>query len=318
MASSTRDHVMVAITTYQRPAMLGSLLDVVADHILGLPVSPDSSILVVDNDPEESARAIADGRMGVRYVTEKAPGIAAARQRALDEAPEDSVVVYLDDDVVPTATWLQPLLAVWRESKAAVVAGYVRYTFPAGTDPWVARGGFIRREVRPTGTRLDAAAAGNLLVDVSAIRRMGVRFDPTLGLSGGEDTLFTSQVARAGGAIVWCQESVVDDVIPATRATRAFCLARARAHGSTEVLVRLRLASSPLARALVRVRCVPGGLLRIAWGYSRHVRGRLTADVVRDADGIRIATRGWGMARGAMGITAAEYRRPKPARSSES
>ncbi|WP_416348851.1 glycosyltransferase family 2 protein [Microbacterium sp. STN6] len=314
MASTTAEYLVVAITTYRRPELLGPLLDLVADNIRN-ETSLATSILVVDNDPDESARRVAEARRGVHYVTERVPGIAAARQRALDEAPKNSVLIYLDDDVVPTSTWIRPLLEVWQDSGAAIVAGFVRYTFPQGTDPWIVHGGFIRRESRPTGSRLSAAAAGNILVDVAAVRRFGVRFDASLGLSGGEDTLFTSQVTRAGGAIVWCQESIVDDAIPEARATRSFCVARAQAHGSAEVLVQLRLASSPLRRAAARARCGLGGVARVIWGYTRHLIGRLSANVYKDADGIRVAARGWGMARGAMGLTTAEYGRHPSARS---
>lgn len=312
MPSSTRERVSIAITTYKRPKLLDPLLDIVAERIRGASKLIDASILVIDNDPAESARPIAERHAEARYVAEHTPGIAAARQRALDETPEGTLLVYLDDDVTPDPEWLEPLVTLWLESAAAIVAGYVRYSFPEGSDPWVVEGGFIRRENLPTGTRLGVAAAGNILVDVSAIRRLGVDFDTTLGLSGGEDTLFTSQVTRAGGSIVWCQESVVDGPIPVERATRAFCIARAQAHGSVAVLVALRLSASKVGRAAIRARSVLGGLLRIAGGFAKHLAGRLSSNVQRDADGFRIASRGWGMARAAIGITTAEYRRATP------
>jgi len=290
--------------------LLGALLDVVARRIDDASERIDASILVVDNDPAESARPVTAAHAGVRYVAEHNAGIAAARQRALDETPEGQLLLFLDDDVIPSGQWLDPIVAVQTQFSATVVAGYVRYTFPEGTDPWIVKGGFLRRVVRPTGTLLPAAAAGNMLVDVSAVRRLGVTFDHTLGLSGGEDTLFTRQLVRAGGSIVWCQESVVDDLVPVERTTHAFCRARARAHGSTTLLVALRMAPpSELARFAVRLQCLIGGLLRVGLGFANHLTGRLRSDVARDANGIRIAERGWGMACAALGLTLAEYRR---------
>lgn len=316
MGGTTRKRALIAITTYKRPELLAPLLDIVAERIQGASELIDASVLIIDNDPAESARSVADMHPEVRYVAEHTPGIAAARQRALNEAPDDTLLVYLDDDVIPDTKWLEPLVTMWVDSGAAIIAGYVRYSFPEGTDPWVARGGFLQRKTLPTGTRLSTAAAGNILVDVSAIRRLKIGFDLTLKLSGGEDTLFTTQVSRAGGSIVWCQESVADGPIPPERATRAFCINRAQAHGSVTVLVALRLSTSATRRAAVRAKFVLGGLLRMAGGFTKHLVGRLSSNVQRDAHGIRIASRGRGMVRAAIGITTAEYRRatstPRP------
>lgn len=313
MASSRRVRVTIGITTYRRPALLATLLDLVAQHIRDSSERIDASILVVDNDPAESARAVILEHPGARYVAEHTPGIAAARQRTLDEVPDGELLLFLDDDVIPSGQWLDPLVVAQKRFSATVVAGYVRYIFPDGTDPWVVKGGFMRREVLPTGTPLPVAAAGNMLVDVAAVRHLGVSFDRTLGLFGGEDTLFTRQLVRAGGSIVSCQESVVDGPVPVERTTRAFCRARARAHGSVPLLVALRMAPArPSARLAVRLRCLVGGLLRVALGYAKHLTGRLRSEVGRDADGVRIVERGWGMACASLGITSAEYRRSGP------
>lgn len=310
MSGNEPVRVMIGITTYRRPALLDSLLDLVECRITDVSGRIDASILVVDNDPEESARAVVTARAGARYVAEHMPGIAAARQRVLDETPDGELLLFLDDDVIPSDGWLDPLIDVQKQYSATVVAGYVRYTFPQGTDPWVMKGGFMRRQTHATGTRLPAAAAGNILVDVDAVRRLGVSFDRSLGLSGGEDTLFTRQLVRAGGSIVWCQESEVDGPVVVERTTRAFCRARARSHGSTTLLVALRMApQSPTARFAVRLRCLVGGVLRVASGYAKHLTGRMRADVARDAEGIRIADRGWGMARASLGLVSEEYRR---------
>jgi GT2 family glycosyltransferase len=306
--------VTVGITTFRRPQLLGALLDVVGQRIREASEWIEASVLIVDNDPAESARPVAIVNSGVRYVPEHRPGIAAARQRALDETPDGELLLFLDDDVIPSEQWLEPLIATQAKSSAAVVAGHVRYIYPDGTDPWVVKGGFMRRASQPTGTQLVAAAGGNLLVDVTVVRRLGVRFDPSLGLSGGEDTLFTRQLARAGASIVSCQESVVDGHVPVERTTRGFSRARARGHGSASLLVALRLAGpSPVARFVVRLRCLIGGLLRVALGYAKHLTGRLRSDFGGDANGIRIADRGWGMACASLGLTLAEYRRTEAA-----
>ncbi|WP_425454326.1 glycosyltransferase family 2 protein [Luteococcus japonicus] len=63
--------------------------------------------------PEESWRA-PTWPSGVRYVNETAPGLAAVRNRALDEAGNANLLAFIDDDETPAAGWLQHLVRTWR------------------------------------------------------------------------------------------------------------------------------------------------------------------------------------------------------------
>ena len=78
---------VIAVLTFRRPDDLVGVLHDLVEHTAAS--EADASILVVDNDEAPSAR---DDRRpahpGVRYVHEPRPGIAAARNRALDEARE--------------------------------------------------------------------------------------------------------------------------------------------------------------------------------------------------------------------------------------
>src|SRR5699024_8361651 len=127
---------------------------------------------------------------GVGYVPVARPGIAAVRQAALDHVRDGHLLVMIDDDLLPEPGWLDGLVSVWRNTGATAVMGYVRYVWPAGTDPWIKAGGFMRRTLFPTGTRLTALATGNVLIDPAAVRRLGIGFNLSLGLSGGEDSHF--------------------------------------------------------------------------------------------------------------------------------
>ena len=309
MSKSILNPIVVAITTYKRPELLDRLLDAVMVQSIQNPAWSAISILVVDNDPEGTAKSAAVSRAGVRYVMESAPGIAAARQRALDEVDNDTLLVCLDDDVLPTGDWLAPLIQAWRSSAATIVTGFVQYVYPDDTEAWVVEGGFMTRNIIPTGTHLGEAAAGNMLVDVGQVRSLGVEFDQTLGLSGGEDSLFSRQVVRAGGSIVACQESVVLGHIPIERTTRTFCRNRARSHGSVSVLVGLRLSPSQTGRFLVRFRGMIGGAMRLVWGFLLSARGIFASAPGAAGNGVRIAARGRGMMAAALGSLSNEYQR---------
>jgi succinoglycan biosynthesis protein ExoM len=273
---------------------------------------PGVSILVVDNDPEQSAMPLREelaGSCDLRIVHEPTPGIVAARNRALDECTDADVLVFIDDDELPQDGWLRSMLATWERTGAAAVAGPVVSTFEEQPDPFVVGGAFFVRRRLPTGTELDVAATGNLLLDICQVRRAGVRFDSRFALSGGSDSLFTRELHRRGGRMVWCDEAVVTDVVPASRANRSWVLRRAVRTGNTISRVELALAEGPVARLWCRVVLVGRGLARLVGGSARAVLGFATGSVVHRAGGARSAWRGVGMIGGSLGYTREEYRR---------
>src|SRR3954469_16278179 len=78
VAMSGAKSVVVAVLTYRRTDRLAGLLPQLVQQAAAV----GAAVLVVDNDPEASARPVAAGSP-VRYVHEPRPGIAAARNRAL-------------------------------------------------------------------------------------------------------------------------------------------------------------------------------------------------------------------------------------------
>lgn len=304
--------IAVAIPTYRRPKRLRELLAQLPARFAELDGTPAPEVFVIDNDPERSAETVATAPpAGVRvtYAPEPTPGIAAARQHALDVTAGFDLLAFIDDDEVPHPQWLNALVDTWRRTGAAAVAGHVHTAFPAGTDPWVLASGLFARPQRSDGERLPAAGAGNLLLDLSQIRAAGLAFDTSLGLSGGEDTLFTREIVASGGLVVACPASVAEDALEEGRATRRFALARARHHGQTQSVIESRLASGPRARALSRARNVVKGVGWAARGTLRRLRGAVFRSLAHRARGAREVQRGIGLVQGAVGAASAEYAR---------
>jgi len=245
----------------------------------------------------------------VQYVHEPVPGITAGRNRALDEASGDDLLAFIDDDETPRPSWLTALVDTWLPTRPAAVVGRVFFNLPIDADPWVISGGFFARARRPTGAETRVAAAGNLLLDLRQVRTLKVRFDPRLGLSGGEDTLFSRLLVRRGGRIVWCDESVADDFVPVERATRAWVQQRAWRVGNCTALADLYLAENVPRRCVSRVRYTLRGLTRIAGGTVRFGLGRLVRSQRHEARGVRTVRRGQGMLSGARGVRFDEYAR---------
>lgn len=303
---SAYPRVVIAIPTYRRPhdlARLLSTLPPVIERARGLCARVD--VLVIDNDGG-AAEIVDAASMPVRYTREERRGLAAVRNRALDEAADADVLVFIDDDETPAEeSWLERLLAVQQSSGAGVVAGPVRTVVPGGLDPWIVAGGFYARVHRQGLRTLDpigSAASNNLLLRLADVRRVGARFDERFGRSGGEDSLFTAQLRAAGVSMLWCADAAVLDHLPVDRRTREYALARSRGMEAAGTRVAAVLAGPSRARrAYVRARAAAIGSARIVVGSARRVIGRLTGSIRSDARGARDVARGLGAWDGAAG-----------------
>jgi succinoglycan biosynthesis protein ExoM len=311
-----RPTVTIAVPTFKRVDRLELMIPrLVAerDDLLST-VGLTARILIIDNDQQQSARAVVEaiGGADVCYLSEPKPGVVAVRNRALAEASADAAVIFIDDDELPVAGWLTALVGTWLDRSADAVAGPVVAELPDGTDSWIKAGGFFDRAYRyglVTGDRIQEVGAGNLLLDLSRVRSLGLSFDEGFGLTGGEDSLFTRSLTRAGATIVWCAEAAASDPIPPHRATRTWVCQRAISSGNTASRVGLALEPSLPRRLSLRVRLSVAGALRMAGGSVGWSVGTLRGSERRAARSTRTLMRGIGMILGAVGLTYLQYAR---------
>jgi len=249
------------------------------------------------------------GHPRVLYVHEPTPGIAAARNRALDHCGDQGLLIFIDDDERPDDRWLDSLLTTYQRTAAAAVVGAVVSEYDIEPDDWLKAGRFFDRRRLPTGTRVDVAATNNLLLDLTQVNAIGLRFDERFGQSGGSDTLFTRQLAASGAALVWCDEAVVIDRVPAARLTRRWVLQRAFRSGNSWTRTSLALAGGRVGRWGVRLSSVGIGGLRLAGGSAKFLAGMLSGSLGLRVRGLRTVARGGGMVAGATGYVFSEYKR---------
>ncbi|HEX8495700.1 MAG TPA: glycosyltransferase [Actinomycetales bacterium] len=307
VGTATTTSVVVAVLTYRRPQDLAELLPLLDEQVRSL--AAPARVVVVDNDPLAGARGQVEGGPAT-YVHEPRPGISAARNRALAEAAGDDVLVFIDDDERPRAGWLASLLTTRAATGAVAVVGPVVSQFDAEPTPWVAAGRFFDRRRLPTGSVLEVAATNNLLLDLRWLRAHGLVFDERFGISGGSDTLFTRQLVALGGRMVWCDEAVVVDRVPASRTTARWVLQRAFRSGNGWARTSLTLSAGPVQRLRTQAVLVARGGVRAVGGTARALLGVVSRDPVHQAKGVRTALRGAGMVSGAFGHVYSEYRRP--------
>lgn len=299
----------VAIITYQRPELLDHALRGVLEQLRDLTLT--SCVIVVDNDPDQSARAVADeiGSPVVRYVAEPRPGIPAARNAAVEAAHDCELLAFIDDDETPEPGWLRTLLDVRDRWGCDGVAGPTHRLLDGSEDEWIRASGFFDPISRPDGTELRGAPSGNLLLDLSTVRRLGLRFDDRFATTGGEDTLFTRQLTAGGGVIRWAEHAVTSEPVPPERATREWVLARDARIGNAWSRTHLVLADGRRKTTTTAAWLFALAAKLAVTGTYRTATGLLLDDLSRRARGARDLARARGLVMGVLGRRIEEYRR---------
>ncbi|HZG81243.1 MAG TPA: glycosyltransferase family A protein [Brevibacillus sp.] len=300
--------VAIGVLTYKRPDGLKRLLAGLELLTFDKVSTPEVHVLVIDNDPEASAQDYCIQRQGsyrwrLRYSHEPRRGISHARNRALDLSAEGyDGIAFIDDDEEPAPDWLDQLLFVQQEYGADVVTGPVLPRMEEPAPAWSKKGRFYERSRHPTGFRMELARTGNVLIRTSLLEDPANRFDPRYGLSGGEDTHFFLRVRQQGHEIIWADEAVVYEWVPASRIKPGWLLQRAYRSGNTYALCErdIRL---PVHRLLLRA---VKGVMRIGWGMLLLLPSVLLGPVrlIRSLQQICI---GAGMVMGLAGSRYEEY-----------
>ena len=213
-------------------------------------------------------------------------------------------------------------MSTWRAQGCAAVTGPTPPTFEVDPSPWVTASGAFDSWEAADGAQVRSADTGNLLLDLAVVERLGLRFDPRYGLTGGEDSLFTRQLTRAGGVIRFAAGAVVTKRVPAARARRTWVLERSLRSGSSWARVRIDTAGSAgdgASAALPRLRLRLGyglkGLAKAGVDGARAGVARLRGDVPAQARYEVSSRGGLGMVVGALGGHVREYGRPRRRRS---
>ena len=342
-------HLTIAMPTYRRNDYLAQVIPELlaqADDVSDARTTV--SVLIVDNDPQAGARAVVEAARAALageqsqaaepsgaadpaaaaatsrlvYVHEPEPGIVAGRNRALSHAHGSDALVFIDDDEIPSPGWLKALVSAWRAQGCAAVTGPTPPAFEVDPSAWVTASGAFDSWEAADGAQVRSADTGNLLLDLAVVEGLGLRFDPRYGLTGGEDSLFTRQLTRAGGVIRFAAGAVVTKRVPAARARRAWVLERSLRSGSSWARVRIDTvgpadggAPGRLARLRLRLGYGVKGLAKAGIDGARAGVARIRGDVPAQARYEVSSRGGLGMVVGALGGHVREYGRPRRRRS---
>ncbi len=292
------DCVVISIATFRRPNLLSSLLSECLRQ--AAEVAASVRIIVVDNDPENSARETVKGFAQVEYLTEPTPGIAAARNRGLDALKSsDGAVIFIDDDELPGARWLDSLLGYANATGADIVTGPVEPLIDESVPRWILEGGFWRREDRETGSVPGSVATNNTLLRLSSWRPGAVRFSQELSMKGGSDTeFFRSLRAGSGLVVLWCADAIVREHILPERANARWLFRRAVRIGNIN------------ARYQGRASALLGGVARVVVG-APYIAMDYAARRQPMARSWNMLAHGVGMIGNVLSMDVVEYRRSR-------
>ncbi len=227
--------VTVCIATCRRPTGLERLLS----SLLNQRDAPSFDVLVVDNDPACSARAVIarySGRLAIAYDCEPKRGVASVRNRCvtLSRAP---LLAFIDDDEWAEPYWLAALCEKMRDATVAAAVGVRTFVF-AEDVPMHRRSCVLFEVARFADGELLAwrdTSIANACIRRSALPHPKSPFDSALNLVGGEDShLFAAIIAR-GGRVVGARDAVTREYRSARRAAALGLLGRAFRHGGTGV-----------------------------------------------------------------------------------
>lgn len=299
--------IAIAIASAGRPSLAVTLASLFAlEPLPGHAVR----VIVADDSPDAAAAALvatlAPHPLPVTVLPVGAQNIAHARNALIraalaEPAPSgphaDGLLAFVDDDEWVATDWLVRLHAGLSTFAADAVFGPVWPVYPPGTPAWFAAADPLHTDWGHHGRVVRTGRCGNTLLRLSIVRAHGLRFDPALGRSGGEDTEFFRAYGRAGGRMVVVDDARVWETAPPERLTVAYVLRRALRTGQSYARFVLRDRPGRFARVLFYADALAKAAVGLGAGLILRPFSRSAA--------LRLARKGWlnlGKAREALGL----------------
>jgi glycosyltransferase involved in cell wall biosynthesis len=251
--------ISVVVPTFDRP---DGLLAAVRSLFQQTYAAEGFRLIIVDNTPTATAsdalaQLIKECPESIDLIAlhEPAPGVANARNAAMQEVDTD-LVAFLDDDQAAPQNWLHSILENYRAFPAAVTFGPVQTVLPEGQRRHQAyfEHFFAREPGLTSGYTSESFGCGNTLIDFAQIPGGAPWFDAKMNESGGEDDILFGRVRKAKARFAWAAEAPVwEHPLPA-RVSLRYTLLRAFSYGQAPItLERLRDRNRPdiIARWMV-------------------------------------------------------------------
>ena len=230
----SRVHVDIGICTFQRPELAETLRSLFA---LSVPADVFVRLIIADNDAKPSAFDLVESLRRTSpfelvYVHCPKSNISIARNACL-AASDGDYLAFIDDDETAGQDWLAALLETAGATAADAVLGPVRAIYGNDAPDWMRKGDFHSTRPVWVAGEIRTGYTCNVLLDMRSPRIRDRRFALALGQSGGEDTHFFAQLTEAGGRIAYSAEALLQEPVPAKRASLGWLAKRRFRSGQT-------------------------------------------------------------------------------------
>jgi succinoglycan biosynthesis protein ExoM len=242
MANPRKPTIAVAICTYNRNEALTTLLEALLRSAAVLGQHGAVGVVVVDDSVDGKARSVVErfkGRfeLGIEYRFSGRQNISVARNLAIETGSDRADwVAMIDDDCEPVLEWLQALLQTQQRTGADAVTGTMVRRVPLGSPKWLTDEPFLELGLARSseGAELSAASTFNSMISSRWLKdHPEIRFQPALGVIGGEDMVFYRSARSVGLRIYYSERGFVYENEPPSRATLAYQLRLFFWHGNS-------------------------------------------------------------------------------------
>lgn len=201
-------------------------------------------MLIVDNDPAASARDWVEGitHPALHYRHEPRPGVVNARNHAVSVS-RGRYLAFIDDDEIACYGWIDALLRhVEKDVTASFGVVVPRYLGPVdrGLEPLL-DDLYTRDLRRPVDADISSkwinVGTGNSLFNKQVCFTSPEPFHADLNGTGGEDVWLARSLVERGVKLYWNSLAVVEEQVPADRATPAYVRSRKYRHGQQRIVM---------------------------------------------------------------------------------
>jgi len=284
IGTSTRPKVVVAVCTYNRNQALTTLLEALQTSVTHLGERAAVGVVIVDDSNDARARPIAEQyknhfELGVVFCVSGRQNISLARNLAIETAMQMSDwTVTIDDDCEPVREWLEALLDVQRMTGADAISGPMLRRVPSDSPRWLTEEPFLELglERAAEGAEVISGSTFNSMIRSEWLRQHPhVRFEPALGVVGGEDMVFFRAARAAGLRIHYSQRACVYENEPPSRANLPYQLRVFFWHGNSTYIACVRSGIPPGRMVLHGIASLGRALLRPMVRLSKGQRPQL-------------------------------------------